>query len=173
MIHKFNGMLPVVQGWIAHNATVIGNVTLEKDTSVFFHTTIRGDKDEILIKEGTNIQDGCVLHTDTGHKLVIEENVTVGHGCILHGCHIEKEVMVGMGAIIMNGAHIGKHCIVGAGCVITEHKDIPENSVVVGNPARILKEVTLQQIQMILENAKHYIELSKAYQEVQDEYNNE
>lgn len=165
MIRAFKTVKPTVLGWVADQASVIGDVTLEKDTSVFFHSTIRGDTDSIRIKEGTNIQDGCVLHTDNGHQLIIEERVTVGHGCILHGCHIEKEVMVGMGAIVMNGAHIGTHSIIGAGTVITEHKVIPPNSIVVGNPFRIIKEVTTEQIQLIQDNAVHYIELSKHYQE--------
>lgn len=143
------------------NATVYGDVTLHKNVNIWYGSVIRGDSDSIEIDESTNIQDLCVIHTDHGHPVHIGKNVTVGHRAILHGCTIEDEVMVGMGAIVMNGAHIGKHTIIGAGALVTENKQIPENSIVLGSPAKVIKQISPEQIQDILENAKHYVELSK------------
>lgn len=167
MIKKFHNYMPDIHenSWIADNADVIGRVTLQQDASVFFQSVVRGDSDSIFIDEGTNIQDSCILHTDPGHQLIIGKRCTIGHGCILHGCHIEDEVLIGMGAIIMDGAHIRKHTIVGAGAVVTEHKEFPERSILVGNPARVLKTVSDEQVQMIKDNAQHYIKLSKQYKE--------
>lgn len=150
--------------WIASDADVIGRVTLEDDVSVWFHAVIRGDSDTIFIGKGSNIQDGSILHTDLSHQLVIEEDVTIGHGCIIHGCHIGSNTLVGMGAIILNGARIGSNCIIGAGAVVTEQMEIPSGSLVVGCPAKIIKQVTSEQIQQIKENALHYQALAKEYQ---------
>lgn len=172
MIKTFQGNTPQVEhgGWIAENAMVIGNVTLEQDVSIWFHAVLRGDCDEIRIKAGSNIQDGCILHTDPKHQLIVEERVSVGHGCILHGCHIESECLIGMGAVILNGARIGKHSIVGAGAVVIENMVVPQGSLVVGCPAKIIKQTSVQQIQEILHNAKHYIELSQMYQKEESEW---
>lgn len=166
MIYTYKDKQPHIdaQAWVAESAEVIGQVILEKDASVFFQCVIRGDKDCIHIKQGANIQDHCTLHTDPAHQLIIEQHVSVGHGCILHGCHIEEESLIGMGAIILNGAHIGKHCIIGAGALVGEHMIIPDNSVAVGVPARVIKTITQKQLQSIQENALHYIALSKEYQ---------
>lgn len=150
--------------WIAQSAEVIGNVVIEKDASIFFQSVIRGDKDQIIIGEGSNIQDHCTLHTDPSHILQIGKKVTIGHGCILHGCTIKDECLIGMGAIVLNGAIIESHCIVGAGAVVTEGMHIPSGSVVIGVPAKIIKRSSTAQIQEIQKNAQHYIELSHEYQ---------
>lgn len=150
--------------WIAQSAEVIGNVVIEKDASVFFQSVIRGDKDQIIIGEGSNIQDHCTLHTDPAHILQIGKRVTVGHGCILHGCTIKDECLIGMGAIVLNGAIIESHCIIGAGAVITEGMQIPSGSVVIGVPAKIIKRSSAAQIQEIQKNAQQYVELSHEYQ---------
>lgn len=165
MIQNFHQQQPHIQGWVADSAEVIGNVVVEEDASVFFQSVIRGDNDSIKIGKGSNIQDGCVLHTDNGHALMIGERVTIGHRCILHGCHIEDDVLIGMGSIIMNGAHIGKHSIIGAGSLIPENTVIPSNSVAFGSPAKKRKDINATQIEMIKESAQHYIALAKHYQE--------
>lgn len=149
--------------WVAKSAEVIGDVRIDKDASVFFQAVIRGDMDSIHIGEGSNIQDHCTLHTDPLHKMEIGKYVSVGHGCTLHGCTIGDSCLIGMGAIILNGASIGSHCIIGAGALVSEHMQIPKGSVVVGVPARIIKDCSAIQIQHIQENALHYIEVSKEY----------
>lgn len=166
MIKTYQGITPQIENgvWIAENATVIGSVILAQDVSIWFQAVLRGDSDDIWIGAGSNIQDGCILHTDPKHQLIVEERVSVGHGCILHGCHIESECLIGMGAVILNGARIGKHSIVGAGAVVKENTVVPEGSLVVGCPAKIIKKTSAQQIQDIIHNANHYIELAKAYQ---------
>lgn len=170
MIRTYQGCQPNIskQAWVADNADVIGKVILEDDVSIWFQTVIRADCDDIIIQKGSNIQDGCILHTDQNHTLHIGSMVTIGHGCIIHGCEIASNTLVGMGAIIMNGASVGAHCIIGAGAVVTEHMKIPPRSLVVGCPARIVKQVSDQQIEEIKENAIHYQVLSKEYQS-QDE----
>lgn len=142
-------------------ATVLGDVILEKDVSIWYGSVVRGDADRIEIREGSNIQDLCVIHVDAGHPVCIGKRVTVGHRAIIHGCTIEDEVMIGMGAIVMNGAHIGTHTIIGAGALIPENTVIPPNSIVVGCPGKVIKSITTEQIQHIKENAEHYIEMSK------------
>ncbi len=146
---------------IASSAVVDGEVLIEKDVSVWHQAVIRGDAEKIEIKEETNVQDGCILHVDEGYPLSIGARVTIGHGAIVHGAMIEDEVLIGMGSIILNGAHIGKHSIIGAGAVVTEGMDVPEKSLVVGCPAKVIKEVSDEQVEHILENAKHYVEESK------------
>lgn len=152
--------------YLSENATIIGDVTLEKDVSVWFHSVIRGDKDHIHIKEGSNIQDNCTLHTDPNHQLSIGKYVTVGHNAILHGCTIDDEVLIGMGAIVLNGANIGKHAIIGAGALVKENQVIPEGALAVGCPCKIIKQVNEAQIKDIMENAQHYIALGKEYKEM-------
>lgn len=151
--------------WVANNAIVLGNVEIQQDCSVWFNSVIRGDMDRIILKRGTNIQDGCVLHTDPHHELCIHEHVTVGHGCVLHGCEIESECLIGMGAVILNGAVIKKHSIIGAGSVVLENTVIPEGSIAVGNPAKVIKKTSIAQIVGIKANALHYSEESKKYKE--------
>tara|TARA_B100002003_G_scaffold62274_1_gene57526 strand:- start:842 stop:1354 length:513 start_codon:yes stop_codon:yes gene_type:complete len=151
------------ENWIAPNAVVIGNVTLEKNTSVWFNATIRGDIENIHIGEGSNIQDGSVLHTDPGYPLKIGKNVTVGHLVMLHGCTIEDNSLIGIGAIILNNANIGKNCIIGAKTLITENKDIPDNSLVVGVPGKVIRKVTEEEVKSVLENAIRYQNNWKKY----------
>lgn len=146
---------------IKEGAIVKGKVSLQEEVSIWYNVVIRSEVEEILIDEQTNIQDGCILHTDPSFPMHIGKKVTVGHGAILHGCTIEDEVLIGMGAIVMNGAHIGKHSIIGAGAVVPEGKEIPENSLVVGCPAKVIKQVSEAQVQMILDNAQEYVDLSK------------
>jgi len=151
------------ENWIASNATVIGDVTLEKNTSIWFNATLRGDIENIHVGEGSNVQDGSVLHTDPGYPLKIGKNVTVGHLVMLHGCSIGDNSLIGIGAVILNNAKIGKNCIIGAKALITENKEIPDNSLVVGSPGNIIRQVTNDEIRLIKDNAIRYQENWKKY----------
>lgn len=173
MIMKYKDWQPKIHAscFVAEDADIIGNVILEQDVSVWFHTVIRGDKDVIHIKEGSNVQDNCTLHTDPKHQLMIGRRVTIGHNAVVHGAIIEDECLVGMGAIILNGAHIGTHSIIAAGALVKEHQVIPENSIAVGCPAKVVKQVSEEQIMEILENAKHYALLGEEYRLVHNDKN--
>jgi carbonic anhydrase/acetyltransferase-like protein (isoleucine patch superfamily) len=151
------------ENWIASNATVIGDVTLEKNTSIWFNATLRGDIENIHIGAGSNVQDGSVLHTDPGYPLKIGKNVTVGHLVMLHGCSVGDNSLIGIGAVILNNAKIGKNCIIGAKALITENKEIPDNSLVVGMPGNIIRQVTNEEIKLIKENAVLYQDNWKKY----------
>ena len=149
--------------WIAPNAAVIGNVILKKNASVWWGATLRGDNDPIVIGEGSNVQDGSVLHTDTGSPLTIGANVTVGHLVMLHGCTIGDNSLVGIGSIILNGARIGKNCLIGANCLITEGKEIPDNSLVMGATGKVVREISEGQARMLAGGSMHYVENWKRY----------
>ena len=133
------------ENWVAPNATIIGDVTLEKNTSIWFNAVLRGDCENILVGEGSNVQDGSVLHTDPGYPLIIGKNITIGHMVMLHGCSIGDNSLIGIGAVILNNVKIGKNCIVGAKALITENKEIPDNSLVVGSPGRVIRKVTQEE----------------------------
>ena len=149
--------------WVAPNASIIGDVTLEKNTSIWFNATLRGDIENIYVGEGSNVQDGSVLHTDPGYPLKIGKNVTIGHLVMLHGCMIDDNSLIGIGAVILNNAQIGKNCIIGAKTLINENKQIPDNSLVVGSPGKIIREIKDEEIKIITENAIHYQKNWKKY----------
>ena len=149
--------------WVAPNASIIGDVSLEKNTSIWFNATLRGDIENIYVGEGSNVQDGSVLHTDPGYPLKIGKNVTIGHLVMLHGCMIDDNSLIGIGAVILNNAQIGKNCIIGAKTLITENKQIPDNSLVVGSPGKIVREIKDEEIKIITENAIHYQKNWKKY----------
>ena len=151
------------ENWVAPNATIIGDVTLEKNSSVWFNAVIRGDNENIHVGEGSNVQDGSVLHTDPGCPLRIGKDVTIGHIVMLHGCTIGDNSLIGIGAVILNNAKIGNNCIIGAKALITENKEIPDNSLVVGAPGRVVRKLTDEEIGKITENAKHYQDNWKRY----------
>ena len=151
------------ENWVAPNATIIGDVTLEKNSSVWFNAVIRGDNENIHVGEGSNVQDGSVLYTDPGCPLRIGKDVTIGHIVMLHGCTIGDNSLIGIGAVILNNAKIGKNCIIGAKALITENKEIPDNSLVVGAPGRVVRKLTNEEIGKITENAKHYQDNWKRY----------
>ena len=142
--------------WIAPTAVVIGKVKLEENASVWWGAVLRGDNEPITLGEGSNIQDGCVLHTDPGYPLTIGKHVTVGHLAMLHGCVIGDNSLIGIGAVILNGARIGRNCLIGANCLITEGKEIPDNSLVMGAPGQIKREVTEAHITRMRHSAEHY-----------------
>ena len=144
--------------WVAENAQVMGNVVLKENASIWYGAVLRGDNDPISIGENSNIQDGSVLHTDVGCPLTIGRDVTVGHMVMLHGCTIGDETLIGIGSTILNNAKIGKNCIIGAHALIPEGKVIPDNSLVMGAPGKIVKEISDHQTQVIKMSAVHYVE---------------
>jgi len=154
---------PPGEYWVAPNAVVLGNVTLKSNASVWFGATLRGDNDPITIGENSNIQDGSVLHTDIGYPLSVGKNVTVGHMVMLHGCTIGDNSLIGIGAVILNGAKIGRNCLIGAKALITEGKEIPDNSVVMGAPGKVVREMDERGAQMLTASALHYVENWKRY----------
>jgi carbonic anhydrase/acetyltransferase-like protein (isoleucine patch superfamily) len=149
--------------FVASNATVIGEVTLGNGVGIWFGAVIRADKDRIIIGDRSNIQDNCVVHTSKGYPVTLGCDVSVGHGAILHGCTIGDQVLVGMGAIVLNGATVKTGTMIGAGAVITEGMQVPENSVVVGVPGKVIKQTTDVQRQHIMNNARSYVELAGEY----------
>ena len=144
--------------WIAPNSFVIGNVIMKEGTSVWFGTTIRGDNELVTINSGTNIQENTILHTDLGFPIEIGINCTIGHKAMLHGCVIEDNSLIGMGSTILNGARIPKNCLVGACSLVTEGKTFPENSLIMGSPAKVVRQLTEKEIEGITKSAQWYQE---------------
>ncbi|MEP3334019.1 gamma carbonic anhydrase family protein [Sedimentitalea sp.] len=142
--------------WVAPDANVIGQVVMEEGSSVWFGTTIRADHEQILIGEGSNVQENCVMHVDPGFPMTIGTNCTIGHKVMLHGCTIGDNSLIGMGATVLNGAKIGKNCLIGAGALITEGKEIPEGSVVMGAPGRVVKQLDEKAKKILASSASHY-----------------
>ncbi len=149
--------------FIAPSAAVIGKVRLEKRASVWWNAVLRGDLELITIGENSNIQDGCILHTDDGLPCVVGANSTIGHMATLHGCVIGAGSMVGIGAIVLNGANIGRNCIIGSNALITDGKQIPDNSIVMGSPGKIVRETTAQDIAYIQETVDFYVDNQNRY----------
>lgn len=147
--------------YVAPSAEVLGHVEVQEDVSIWYHATIRGDSDEIRIGRGSNVQDNCVIHVDAGHPVTIGEYVTIGHGAIIHGCMIGDGTLIGMGAILLNDCKIGKNCIIGAGALITQGMEIPDGSVVLGNPGKIKRLISEEEINQNRENAMEYIRLAR------------
>ena len=150
---------------ICPGAQVIGDVELGEDVSIWHGAVLRGDTDSITIGNNSNVQDNCVVHCTKGFPVKIGDNVSVGHGAVVHGCTLEDNVLIGMNATVLNGAHIGKNSIVGAGAVVSEGKEFPENSLILGVPAKLIKELSPEQVQMIQNNADNYVRLSKQYKD--------
>lgn len=144
--------------YIAPGAIVLGDVTLGEDVGIWYHATVRGDRAPIVIGNRSNVQDNAVVHVDAKYPVTIGENVTIGHSAVIHGCEIGDNSLIGMGAIIMNGARIGKNCIVGAGALVTQNTMVPDNSLILGNPAKVKREVTQEEIAASLHNAQVYVE---------------
>ena len=149
--------------WVADNAQVVGDVHMAADSSVWFSSVVRGDTATIRIGEGTNIQDGSVLHADVGIPLTIGKHVTVGHMVQLHGCTIGDESLIGIGAVVLNGAKIGKNCLVGAGSLVTEGKEFPDGSMILGSPAKVVRQLTPEQMEGLRRSARHYIENTERF----------
>jgi carbonic anhydrase/acetyltransferase-like protein (isoleucine patch superfamily) len=143
--------------WIAPNATLIGKVRLRRLVSVWFGAVIRGDNEWITIGENSNVQDGAVLHTDPGLELTVGRNCTIGHKAILHGCRVGENTLIGMGAVILNRARIGNNCLIGASALITEGKVIPDNSLVMGQPGKVMGELNEEAIAGLTRSAQGYV----------------
>ena len=165
MIHTLENRTPLLKGenFVAPNATLIGRVTLEARASVWFNCVLRGDCDDILVGEGTNIQDGSVLHTDAGIKLKVGPNCTIGHMVMLHGCEVGEGSLVGIKAVILNGSKIGRNSLVGAGTLIPERKTYPDGVLIMGTPGKVIRELSTQEIQGLQVNAQFYRENAKRY----------
>lgn len=166
-IYELDGVAPRVaaSAWVADTAQVIGNVVLGENASVWFGTVVRGDTEAITIGAGTNIQDASVLHADFGQPLVVGERVTVGHQVMLHGCTIGDETLIGIGAIVLNGAKIGRNCLVGAGALVTEGKEFPDGSMIIGSPAKVVRQLTPEQMEGLRYSAQHYIDNARRYKQ--------
>ncbi|PZP29435.1 MAG: gamma carbonic anhydrase family protein [Roseateles depolymerans] len=164
-IYQLDDFVPDIAAtaWVADSAEVVGRVTLGEDVSIWFNAVLRGDSDTLTIGAGSNIQDGSVLHADTGFPLVIGERVTVGHQVMLHGCSIGDESLIGIGAVVLNGARIGRNCIVGAGALVTEGKSFPDGSLIVGAPAKVVRELTPEQMAGLRASAAHYVNNGRRY----------
>jgi carbonic anhydrase/acetyltransferase-like protein (isoleucine patch superfamily) len=164
-IYELDGVAPRLHptAYVADSAEVIGNVELAEGASVWFGAVLRGDNDPMSIGKGANVQDGSVLHSDPGFPLTLGADVTIGHMVMLHGCTIGDGTLVGIGAVVLNGAKIGRNCLVGAGALVTEGKEFPDNSMIVGAPAKAIKELTPEQAARMRHAAEHYVENSARY----------
>lgn len=154
---------PEGEYWVAPSASVIGNVILHPNASVWFGAVLRGDNDPITVGHDSNIQDGSVLHTDMGSPLTLGRGVTVGHKAMLHGCEVGDYSLIGIGAVVLNGVKIGKNCIIGANALITEGKVIPDNSLVVGQPGKVVRERDPAHIAVLQMSAEHYVQNWKRF----------
>ena len=153
--------------WIAPNATVIGNVKLLKDASVWFNAVLRGDVELITVGQGSNVQDGAIIHTDPGFPCTIGKNVTVGHLAMLHGCEIGDGSLIGIGSVILNGAKIGKNCIIGSKALVTEGMEIPDGAMVLGIPGKVKKILNEEEQSVVSLGAEHYIQNYKKYKQLE------
>lgn len=165
MIKEFRGRKPQISesAYISESVDIIGEVIVEENCSIWFGSRLRGDVNRIHIGRGTNIQENSIVHVEDNFEVNLGENVTVGHGAIVHGCIIGENTLIGMGSIILNGVRIGKNSIVGAGSLVTQNKEFGEGLLILGNPARVVRRLTEEEIEGIRNSAKHYIELSREY----------
>ncbi|GAB4266565.1 MAG: gamma carbonic anhydrase family protein [Pararhodobacter sp.] len=167
MIYALGDLTPEIDpdSWVAPDANVIGRVRLLPGASIWFNATVRGDNEWIEIGQGSNVQEACTLHTDMGYPLTIGRDCTIGHNVILHGCTIGDETLVGMGATVLNGAKIGRNCLIGAGALITEGKEIPDGSLVMGAPGRVVRQLDDPAIDRLRQSAKHYKDNMRRYRD--------
>jgi len=164
-LYQLDDLVPqLAQGaWVADSAQVIGKVVLEEDASVWFGAILRGDSDELRVGRRSNIQDGTVVHADPGYPVNIGENVTVGHQVMLHGCSVGDNSLIGIKAVVLNGAKIGKNCLVGAGALVTEGKEFPDGWLIVGTPAKAVRQLTPEQIAGLARAAQHYVDNARRF----------
>lgn len=151
--------------WVAPDANVIGRVRLAAGASVWFTATLRGDNEWIEVGAGSNVQEGSTLHTDIGYPLTIGRDCTIGHNVILHGCTIGDETLIGMGAVVLNGARIGRNCLIGAGALITEGKEIPDGSLVMGSPGKVVRALDEAAMDRLRASARNYQENMRRYRQ--------
>lgn len=164
-VYELDGVAPQIDAtaWVADSAQVMGAVQVGAQASIWFGTVVRGDTETIRIGAGSNIQDACVLHADVGKPLVVGADVTVGHQVMLHGCTIGDESLIGIGAVVLNGAKIGRHCLVGAGSLVTEGKEFPDGSMIMGTPAKVVRQLTPEQVESLRWSARHYRENAERF----------
>lgn len=166
-VYSLDGVTPQLDGedtvWIAPDAQIIGNVVLGCDVGIWFGAVLRGDNETITIGARSNVQELTVMHTDPGHPLSVGEGCTIGHRAVLHGCTIGDNSLIGMGAIILNGANIGKNCLVGAGALVTEGKEFPDNSLIVGSPAKVVRTLDEAGVEQLRHSARVYVENAKRF----------
>lgn len=151
--------------FVAPSASLIGDVQMAENASVWFNCVVRADNDTIAIGENSNVQDGSVLHVDEGQPIEISRNVTVGHKVMLHGCSIGENTLIGMNAVVLNGAKIGCNCLIGANALVTENMQIPDGSVVLGSPAKVVKQLSDKNMALLKKGAEHYVQNSARYNE--------
>jgi len=166
-VYALDGFIPEVDGsaWVADSATVVGQVRLEAHSSVWYGAVLRGDNEPIVIGRGSNVQDGSVLHTDVGQPLTVGEDVTIGHQVSLHGCTIGDGSLVGIRAVVLNGARIGRGCLVAAGAVVTEGKAFPDGVLIMGAPAKVVRELSAEQIERVRRGTSYYVERSRQHRD--------
>lgn len=165
-LYALDGVAPQIHpdvGWIAPTAVLVGDVHVGADVGIWFGVVARGDIEPIRIGARSNVQENCVLHTDTGYPLDIGDNVTVGHGAIVHGCTIGDNTLIGMGATVLNGARIGRNCLIGANALVTENKVIPDNSLVMGAPAKVVREIDAAGVEALAASAERYVRNARRF----------
>jgi carbonic anhydrase/acetyltransferase-like protein (isoleucine patch superfamily) len=164
-IYRLGESAPTIaaSAYVAPTATLIGKVILGEHASVWFGATLRGDNEPITIGMNSNVQENTVMHTDMGYPLTVGANVTIGHQAMLHGCSIGDGALIGIQAVVLNGAVIGKHCLVGAGAIVTERKQFPERSLILGAPAKVIRQLSDEEIAGVLHGAEHYVRRGAQY----------
>lgn len=164
-IYQLGEHIPAIDAsaYVADSANIIGKAEIQANASIWFDVTIRGDNERITVGENSNVQEGCILHTDPGYPLTIGKNVTVGHQAMLHGCTIAEGSLIGIQAVILNGAKIGKNCLVGAGALITEGKEFPDNSLIIGSPAKAVRTLGEEDIARMHGNTANYVKRGKLF----------
>ncbi len=164
-IYQLGARVPQIDAsaYVFDEAVLIGAVEIGPNASIWAYATLRGDNEPIVVGAGSNVQESCVLHTDMGHPLVIEENVTIGHQAMLHGCTIGAGSLIGIQAVVLNGARIGRNCLIGAGALIPEGREIPDNSLVVGTPGKVIRQLTDEDIARMATNCAGYAQRAAAY----------
>ena len=166
-IYQLDQWIPQLadSAWVADSASVIGRVRMDEGASVWYGAVLRGDNDQIHLGRNCNVQDGSVLHTDSGFALTLADNVTVGHQAMLHGCRIGEGTLIGIQAVVLNGVKIGRQCIVGAGAVVTEGKEFPDGSLILGSPAKRVRALTPEHFEMLSRLAGHYVQQTQRHRD--------
>jgi carbonic anhydrase/acetyltransferase-like protein (isoleucine patch superfamily) len=164
-IYQLDSFTPQIaaSAWVADSAEVIGNVELAEQSSIWFGVILRGDSAALRIGKGSNVQDGSMVHADPGFPVTLGENVTVGHHVMLHGCTVGDGSLIGIKSVVLNGAKIGRNCLVGAGSLVTEGKEFPDGSMIMGSPAKVVRELNAEQIAGLGRAAQHYVENAQRF----------
>ncbi|MDL2212137.1 gamma carbonic anhydrase family protein [Erysipelotrichaceae bacterium OttesenSCG-928-M19] len=164
-LYEFSGKKPQIanSAYIQDGVKIVGDVKIEELVNIWFNSTIRGDLSSILLKKGCNIQELTVIHSDAPYDVIVGENTTIGHNCIIHGAKVGDNVLVGMGSTLLNGCEIGDNCLIGAGSLVLQNAKFEPNTLIMGRPAKAIREVSSEEIQKTIANGKHYAELGQRY----------